>query len=330
MRPAGTLWLVDTVTEARVRGQFGLITWKQCRQAKLTERAVRWRLSSGRWVRLHPGVYLTEPGRNDWEVTAMAALLACGSGAALSHQSAAYAWGMQRAPGEQVRVIVPAGRNVVAPDGVSLVRSRSASDRTDETAWPHRTTVEHTLLDLAQESSVDDAVGRLARAFQQARTTEGMILRALSSRPRQRHRRLLLEVLGTLDDGAESPAEVRWVRDVEQAHSLPVAVRQAPTGDGRRRDFLYEEFTLIVEVDGRLGHEGWDGRRRDGRRDRRAATSGQLTVRVFWDEIVQTPCHLAFEIGGLLRSRGWSGSPTPCRRRSCMVRRGPVARHTGL
>lgn len=312
--------VVDAVTEARVRGQFGLITWKQCRQAKLTERAVRWRLSSGRWVRLHPGVYLTEPGRNDWEVTAMAALLACGSGAALSHQSAAYAWGLQRGPGEQLRVIVPASRNVVAPDGVSLVRSRSACDRTDESAWPHRTTVEHTLLDLAQESSVDDAVGRLARAFQQGRTTEGLVLKALSSRPRQRHRRLLLEVLSTLDDGVESPAELRWVRDVEEAHGLPVALRQVPTGDGGRRDLVYEEFGLIVEVDGRLGHEGWDGRRRDGRRDRSAAASGRLTVRVFWDEIVNAPCQLAIEAGELLMRRGWPGAPRACRRRGCAVR----------
>ena len=312
---------MDPVTAAKVRAQFGVITWKQCREAKLTERAVRWRLSSDRWTRLHPGVYLTEPGRNDWEVGAMAALLACGRGAALSHQSAAYAWGLQRGAGDTLRVIVPAGRHIVVPDGVRLTRSRSADERTDEAAWPHRTTVEHTLLDLAQESSLDEAVGRLARACQQGRTTERMLLQALGKRSRQPHRALLVEVLAELGEGAESPAEVRWVRDVEQAHGLPTAVRQQPTGDGGRRDNVYEESRLVVEVDGRLGHEGWDGRRRDGRRDRRAAASGRLTVRVFWDEIVQTPCELALEIGGLLRSRGWLGSPTACRRRGCAVRR---------
>ena len=177
-----------------------------------------------------------------------------------------------------------------------------------------------TLLDLAQEASLDDAVGRLARAFQQGQTTERMVRQTLAKRPRQRHRALLLEVLGDLDGGAESPAEVRWVRDVERAHGLPGAVRQQPTGDGGRRDNVYEEFGLVVEVDGRLGHEGWDGRRRDGRRDRRAARSGRLTVRVFWDELVQSPCDLAVEVGELLRSRGWTGAPAACRRRSCAVR----------
>jgi hypothetical protein len=310
---------------AKVRGQFGLATWSQCREAGMTEKAVRWRLSSGRWVRLHPGVYLTEPGRNDWEVGALAALLSCGTGAALSHQSAAYAWGLQRGAGEALRLVVPAGRHIVAPTGVCLVRSRSAVERTHDTAWPHRTTVEHTLLDLAQESSLDSAVGRLARAFQQGQTTERRMRQALATRPRQRHRALLLEVLGDLDEGAESPAEVRWVRDVEDAHGLPTAVRQEPTGDGGRRDNVYAEYALVVEVDGRLGHEGWDGRRRDGRRDRRAARSGRLTVRVFWDELVQSPCDLAVEVGELLRSRGWTAAPRACRRGSCTVRTGRTA-----
>lgn len=118
-------------------------------------------------------------------------------------------------------------------------------------------------------------------------------------------------MLGDLGDGGESPAEVRWVRDVERSHGLPVAVRQQPTGDGGRRDNVYEEFGLVVEVDGRLGHEGWDGRRRDGRRDRRAARSGRLTVRVFWDELVQSPCDLAVEVGELLRVRDGPGRRSP-------------------
>ena len=305
---------------AVARGQFGLLTWRQCLGAGMTERAIRWRLHSGRWVRVHPGVYLTEPGRRDWEVRAMAALLACGRGAALSHESAAFAWGLLRAPGPVVRVIVPAERNVETPAGVLVVRSRSADQRTHETAWPHRTTVEHTLLDLAQESSLDGAVGRLARAFQQFQTTERLVWQALAMRPRQRHRALLLEALGPLDAGAESAAEVRFVRDVEGAHGLPVARRQSPTGQGGRRDNEYEEYTLVVEVDGRLGHEGWGGRRRDGRRDRQAARAGRLTVRVYWDELVSTPCALAVEVAELLAARGWAGRPRPCRRRGCAVR----------
>jgi hypothetical protein len=313
--------VVDRLFDARVRGQFGLVTWQQCRAAGLSTAAIVWKLESGRWTRLHPGVYLTTPGRDDWQVSALAALLACGRGAALSHQSAAFAWGMLGALPSRVRVVVPAERHVCPPQGVLLRRSRPAVARTHATAWPHRTTVEHTLLDLAQEGPLDSAISRIARALQQRQTTPMLLRQALAQRPRQRHGALLLEALGEAEGGAESTAEIRYVRDVERAHGLPVAVRQAPTGDGGRRDNEYEGHALIVEVDGRLGHEGWHGRRRDGRRDRAAARAGRLSVRVFWDELVQTPCDLAVEVAELLRARGWRGRLRPCRRRGCAVRR---------
>ena len=53
--------------------------------------------------------------------------------------------------------------------------------------------------------------------------------------------------------------------------------------------------------------------------------SGRLTVRVFWDELVQSPCDLAVEVGDLLRSRGWTAAPRACRRGSCTVRTGRTA-----
>lgn len=312
---------MDRLLAAKVRAQFGLVTWQQCRSSGLSTATILWKLESQRWVRLHPGVYLTEPGRRDWQVDAMAALLACGRGAALSHQSAAFAWGMLAAPPVRVCVVVPAERHIVQPPGVLLRRTRSAVERTDDTAWPHRTTVEHTLLDLAQEVSLDSAVGRIAGALQRCQTTPALLRQALAQRPRQRHGSLLLEVVADAGDGAESPAEVRYVRDVERAHGLPAATRQSPTGDGRRRDNEYGGYGLVVEVDGRIGHEGWQGRRRDGRRDREAARSGRLTARVFWDEIVERPCDLALEVGGLLRDRGWAGVVRPCPRRRCAARR---------
>ena len=78
-----TIVTVDAITRARVAGQSGLLTRAQARAAGLTERAIDWRLSSGRWVAVHPGVYLTSPGRDDWEMRAVAALLHAGSGAVL-------------------------------------------------------------------------------------------------------------------------------------------------------------------------------------------------------------------------------------------------------
>ena len=69
-------------------------------------------------------------------------------------------------------------------------------------------------------------------------------------------------------EGAQSPLELTYLRDVERAHGLPTGSRQVRVA-GRRViwvDVDYEEYSTRVELDGRLGHQG-EGRFRDRRRD---------------------------------------------------------------
>lgn len=112
--------------------------------------------------------------------------------------------------------------------------------------------------------------------------------------------------------------EIRHVRDVERAHALPAGARQAASDAGARRYHDNDDpgLGVIVEVDRRVGHEGWADRIRDGRRDRQVAPTGRFTTRVFWPEVWVTPCDTAVELAALFRSRGWPGTPHPCRRRS--------------
>ena len=124
-----------------------------------------------------------------------------------------------------------------------------------------------------------------------------------------------------VEDGAQSAAELLYIRDVERAHGLPVAVRQAPSHVGRSRlhDNEYVEQRLIVEVDGRLGHERWADRVRDGRRDRQLLTTARLTTRVFFADVALDPCRTAAEVGAILTGRGWAGRPRRCRRAGCCI-----------
>jgi hypothetical protein len=134
---------------------------------------------------------------------------------------------------------------------------------------------------------------------------------------------LLTSVLADVADGAQSGAEVLYVRDVERAHGLPVATRQGPSDRGPRRyrDNLYGAEVLVVEVDGRLGHELWSDRVRDGRRDREVLAGDQVTTRVFWSDLALTPCRTAVEVAAVLTRRGWTGRPHRCRKRACEVPR---------
>lgn len=315
--------LVDRVLKdsprlrAQVSGQAGLIGRGQALAAGIGDEAIRWAVASGRWTAVHPGVYLTTPGRDDWEVRAVAALLFVGRPAALAGPSAALAWGLERREPESVHVIVPAGRRASIRDGIDVTRSRRFDERVDDWAWPHRTAVEHTVLDLGMRSPLDRVLAVAARACQRRLTDEGRLAEALAGRPDQTHRALLRECLTDVGTGAESAAEVRYIRDVERAHGLPIALRQQHIGSGRRCDNLYEAEQVVLEVDGRLGHDGWAARVRDGIRDRGSARLGRVTVRVFWTDVAVTPCELAAEVGDLLRVRGWRGSVKPCRRRGC-------------
>lgn len=304
---------------AVIRGQSGLVTRTQALEAGLTDHTISWRLASGRWVTVHPGVYLTEPGRGDWEMQAVAALLHLGPGAALHRRSAAFAWGLVRSPGPSIQAIVPATRRGGTRAGVVVTRSRHTSERTDPTAWPHRIRLEHTIFDLASDSTPERAVALMASACQKGLTNEQRLRETLTCRPRQPHGALLREPLEIVGDGAESVAEVRYVRDVERAHGLPPGHRQAPMPGHGRRDNDYPQLTTVVEVDGRIGHEGWVGRSRDGRRDRAAAVEGKLTVRAFWVDVALAPCELAADLGTIFVQRGWEGVATSCRRRDCRV-----------
>jgi very-short-patch-repair endonuclease len=311
---------IDRLLGARIAGQSGLVTRAQALGGGYTSAAIRWRIHSGRWLTIHPGVYLTEPGRNDWELRAVAALLFIGLPCALCGSSAGHAWGLILTPPDDIEVMVPMNRRRTRRAGITTHRTRAFDARVDPGAWPHRTTVAHTVLDLAAGRDLDSTIALIAKACQQRMTTEDSLLAALRSRPSQPHYSLLLEALGDVGDGAQSAAEVRYLRDVVLAHGLPVGERQRPGPRSTARDTAYEEVKVIVEVDGRRGHQGWLGQQRDGRRDRGAAADGWLSVRVFWVDVAGTPCQLAAELGAIFRTRGWTGEMHPCSRLDCVAR----------
>jgi very-short-patch-repair endonuclease len=95
---------------------------------------------------------------------------------------------------------------------------------------------------------------------------------------------------------------------------LPRATRQLRVtrgGSTRYRDACYEQYAVVVELDGRLAHPG-DARWRDIRRDNAAAADGNITLRYGWREVTTGRCRTAGELARVLAARGWPGPPTPC------------------
>lgn len=139
---------------AIARRQHGVITRAQLLDLGFTDEAIRHRLARGRLRRLHAGVYavgqlgLTQDGK--W----MAAVLACGEPAALSHVSAAALWQLTRAPAEPIHVSVLTGSR--SRDGIAVHRPQAL-----EVVRHNRiptTTVPQTLIDLGRHPQLEQAV----------------------------------------------------------------------------------------------------------------------------------------------------------------------------
>ena len=108
---------------------------------------------------------------------------------------------------------------------------------------------------------------------------------------------------------------------VERPHGLPPPRRQNPVRRGGRsqyQDLSYDDYALVVELDGREAHPEWY-RWADIRRDNATAATGQVTLRYGWGDVTDSPCRTALEIAATLRERGWTGALRRCGA-ACLVR----------
>jgi hypothetical protein len=103
--------------------QWGVISRSQLEALGLGRGAIAWRVREGRLHRLHAGVYAVGHKRVGREGRYLAAVLACGPGAALSHRAAAAWWGLLAS--DATRVDVSASRGRHGGPGIRLHRPRS-------------------------------------------------------------------------------------------------------------------------------------------------------------------------------------------------------------
>jgi very-short-patch-repair endonuclease len=287
---------------------------------------IKFRVSSGRWRQVHRGVYATFTGVPGRQPQLWAAVLLAGPGAVLSHETAADLHRLSDRPADAIHLTVPVQRRVTAVDGVVIHRSARAVEAAEGYTNPPRTTVEETVLDLTQTArTFDDVCGWVTRAFARDLTDEARLEKAMEQRTMLRWRADLHELVVAASGGDHSVLEFRYHRDVERAHRLPEPDRQVPfTGPGGRRgrrDRVYQEYGVVVELDGRLAHPEED-QWRDKTRDNAAAVDGQQTLRYGWTQVKWHACATAAEVAKILRRHGWDGWPRPCSP-ACPVEPGP-------
>src|SRR3954470_19097845 len=87
--------------------RHGVVTRDEMRELGLTDAAIARRARAGRLHRLHRGVYAVGHAAVGLHGRWLAAVLATGDGALLSHRSAAALWGMLSTSAPRIDVIVP-------------------------------------------------------------------------------------------------------------------------------------------------------------------------------------------------------------------------------
>jgi REase_MTES_1575 len=274
----------------------------------LTASAVRDRSGRGSLHRIHRAVYALVPRELlTRDGLYMAAVLACGPEAVLSHRSAAALYELRAYGGVEIDVTVPT-RSARSHAGIRVHRSPKLQP-TDTTRVHNipTTTVSRTLLDLATVLTRRP----LERVFDQAEILELFDLRALNHQldlnPKRNGVRIIKAILAEHYIGSTptwSELEEAFLAIVRRAGvPNPEVNAWIDPGDGERAlrvDFVFHAERIAIETDGARVHGTAQARQRDPRRDQRLTMAGWRALRAPWRQVMQRPQELEAMLRALL------------------------------
>jgi very-short-patch-repair endonuclease/predicted transcriptional regulator of viral defense system len=294
------------------RKQHGVVARSQLLELGLSDEAIRHRLSRGRLHRLTLGVYVVGrpqvPMRGLW----MAAVLACGPHALLSHRSAAALLGIQRwRSGSAVEVVVPARLTKRRPGIRAYRRAASCADRNaapvsglaalhwrlvDDIPVTGPATV---LVDLAHSLPTGQLEATVNEADHLDLVDPEALRFAVDALPRRPGARRLRELLDGAANALTSTVLERHFLPLAREAGLPLPTTQAYLGS-HRVDFYWEELGLVVETDSLRYHRTAFKQAADKRRDNQHALSGFVTLRFTHGQVRHEPDYVRAELKRLL------------------------------
>jgi very-short-patch-repair endonuclease len=284
--------------------QHGVVARRQLIELGFGDEAIKLRLDAGRLNSLHLEVYAVGHMRLSRNAYWLAAVLAYGDAALLSHRAAATLWGLANSRFRAVDVTAPVGwQGPSRRAGIWIHRCKLHPEDRDERAGIPVTTVARTLFDYAEVVDFQ----RLENAWEEADRlkllrlgeVERVCERGYGRRALKPTRRLLAAARAVTR--TRSPLEDRFQRFASfydlPPHSTNVEVL------GKEVDVLWPAAKLIVELDSWEFHSHRAAFQRDRARDTRLLVAGYRTIRVTHDRLDKEAAVLASEIRGLLQAR---------------------------
>ena len=243
------------------------------------------------WVRsgrLHPafaGVYAVGHPSLTRDERWLAAVMACGPGAVLSHLSAALLWEIVRAEGLRIDVSVPRTRSGI--EGIEVHRRRTPPARTRHRGIPV-TTLPQTLLDLAATF----APRPLERALGEAQLSPHFAAHELdpaiaaSTQPGKKKLQAAWEVEHR--HGVPRNLMERTFLKLMRTTDLPPPMANQRWGDWEI-DALWLPPGVAVELDGRDPHTRAKQFQRDRDKDADLQLAGLIALRYTWADLTRRP-----------------------------------------
>ena len=289
---------IDHSIAALAGRRHGVISREQLRGLGLSPAAIDHRVRAGRLHVIHRGVYsvghrvLTIEGR--W----IAAVLASGAGAVLSHASAAAAWELRPIGAGAIHVTIPATPGRALRTGIRLHRSKmlALGHSTVHHAIPITTPV-RTLVDIAATLKGRQLEQALDRAEQLRLVDFAELAQALAARPTRPGSPSLQAVLSRYTAGStvtRSELEERFLALCDD-HGLPRPETNTRI-KGIEIDFVWRDARLIVEVDGYAYHRSPAAFERDRERDVILTVGGWQVMRFTYAQITRRPAWVAAAI----------------------------------
>jgi very-short-patch-repair endonuclease len=271
--------------------QHGVVARRQLLAHGLSAGAIHHRIEKGRLHPVHRGVYAVGRPQLTRYGSWMAAVLACGTRAALSHSSASALWAICQVEERDIEISVPGGRFLRRPGIVTHRRATlTAADLTHHQGIPV-TTPACTLIDVASRLTPD----RLEAAINEADRRDLIDPDALRASLDQLAPRPGVGALGrTLD------ARTFLLTDSElERRFLPVArragLRRPLTQqwvNGFKVDFYWPDLGLVVETDGLRYHRTPAQQARDRVRDQAHTAAGLTPLRFTHAQVRYEPEHV--------------------------------------
>jgi hypothetical protein len=292
--------------------QHSVFTRDQAHSAGLTDRQLLSRVANGRIERLALHTFRIAGSPRTWRQRLMAACLAAGAGAAVSHRSAAALHRYDGFSEGVVEITVPHSRRDFAMDGVIVHSSNDwAPDDVTIVDGIPVSTPERTLCTLAAVST-DDRVENAVDGAERDRTIQRPELTDVHGDVRERGRNGVAAIGRILTRRAELagiPHTVleRRMLNLLERHDIPLPACQVPVRrpDGKLAylDFAYRDLLLGIEVDGNVAHALPKQRAADNTRGNAVALRDIRLIRFTYEQVTSEPEMVAATVRNHLRAR---------------------------